>query len=221
MQYAVGMVVTDPRTTAVPVLAGLRERLASGAIPPGSWLRESALAAELGVSRTPVREALRTLAAEGLIEHVPNRGARVLTWTRDEVDETYRLRALLEGEAAALAARRATPEQVLAMEDAQATYEKSIERRAQPVTRASCNDAFHAAVVAGAGAPRLSMLLATLSSAPLTLRAIGVYSDDDVARSVLQHRDIVNAVREGDDQLAAAAMRSHLLAARYVALRVS
>lgn len=197
----------------------LRTRLLSGTVPPGTWLREAALAAQLGVSRTPVREALRTLAAEGLIEHVPNRGARVLSWTADEVEETYRLRALLEGEAAALAARRASPEHVLAMEQAQQRYEATIAAGAQPRERAVCNDAFHAAVLAGARSPRLALLLATISSAPLSLRAIGLYDDDDIARSVLQHRDVVTAVRAGDDQLAAAAMRSHLLAARYVALR--
>ena len=203
------------------VMEQLRARVLSGTVPPGTWLRESALAAELGVSRTPVREALRTLAAEGLIEHVPNRGARVLSWTADEVAETYRLRALLEGEAAALAARRASREQVVDMEQAQERYEASIAVGARPRERAGCNDAFHAAVVAGACSPRLSLLLSTISSAPLTLRAIGVYSDDDIQRSVLQHRDIVTAVRAGDDQLAVAAMRSHLLAARYIALQVS
>ena len=217
----------DPLVPPAPLRDGravveqLRARVQSGALGPGCWLRESALAAELGVSRTPVREGLRVLAAEGLIELVPNRGARVLAWTPQEVEETYRLRALLEGEAAALAARRASPAQVLAMEQAQDRYETCIAAQALPRERAACNDAFHAAVLAGAGSPRLGQLLAVLSSAPLTLRAIGIYSDDDVRRSVLQHRDIVTAVREGDDQLAAAAMRSHLLAARYVALRAA
>lgn len=201
------------------VLAGLRARVLSGTVPPGSWLREAALAGELGVSRTPVREALRTLAAEGLIEHVPNRGARVLSWTAQEVEETYRLRALLEGEAAARAARWASSEQLRVMEQAQQCYEEAVAAGARARERAGCNDAFHAAVVAGSDSPRLSLLLSTISSGPLTVRAIGVYSDDDVQRSVLAHRDIVTAVRARDDQLAAAAMRSHLLAACYVALR--
>lgn len=199
--------------------AALRERIASGALPPGSWLRESALAVELGLaSRTPVREALRTLAAEGLVELVANRGARVVPWTADDVDETYRLRALLEGEAAGLAARRATAEQARAIEVAQERYEASIAAGAPAVERAGCNDAFHAAVVAASGSTRLPLLLAVVTSAPLVARAISSYSADDLRRSVLQHRDVLTAVQQGDEALAVSAMRSHILAARYVAV---
>lgn len=194
----------------------LRARLLAGQLAPGSWLRESALAEELGVSRTPVREAFRTLAAEGLVVLVPRRGARVVVWSAEDVDETYRLRALLEGEAAALAARRATPEQVREMRAAQDRYEASISAQARPDVRAGCNDSFHAAVVAGSGSGRLAALLAVIAAPPLTVRALGSYTEDDVRRSVLQHRDVLTAVEAGDDQLASAAMRSHLLAARYV-----
>lgn len=199
--------------------AAIRERIASGELSPGSWLRESALAVELGLaSRTPVREALRTLAAEGLVELVANRGARVVPWTADDIDETYRLRALLEGEAAGLAARRATPDQARAMALAQERYEDSIAAGAPAVERAGCNDAFHAAVVAASGSTRLPVLLAVVTSAPLVARAIGSYSADGLRRSVLQHRDVLTAVQQGDEALAVSAMRSHILAARYVAV---
>ena len=90
-----------------------------------------------------------------------------------------------------------------------------------PASARGATTPLHAAVVAGACSPRLQLLLSAISSAPLTLRAIGVHSDDDIQPSLLQHRDIVTAVRAGDDQLAAATMRSHLLAARCIALRVS
>lgn len=201
---------------ARPVVDDLRMRLLSGSFPPGAWLRETALAVELGVSRTPVREAFRTLAAEGLVVLEPRRGARVVEWTADDIDETYRLRALLEGEAAALAARRARPRQIQAMHEAQDRYEASIAAGARPDERAGCNDAFHAAVVEGSNSARLPGLLAVIASPPLTVRALGRYTADDVRRSVLQHRDVLTAVEVGDDQLASAAMRSHLLAARYV-----
>lgn len=205
-------------STAV-VHGALRERIGSGELPPGAWLRESHLAAQLGTSRTPVREALRALAAEGLVELVHNRGARVATWSPADVDETYRLRALLEGEAAGLAARRATPDQVAALTESQARYERSIADGAPAVERAGCNDAFHAAVVAASGSARLPVLLSVVTSAPLVARAIGSYSADDLQRSVLQHRDVLTAVQRGDEALAVAAMRSHILAARYVAMQ--
>src|ERR1700753_2185897 len=85
----------------------VRERIASGVFPPGSWLREHTVATSLGLSRTPVREALRLLAAEGVVELVHNRGARVSDWSAEDIDEAYRLRALIEGYGAGLAARRA------------------------------------------------------------------------------------------------------------------
>lgn len=194
----------------------LRRRIASGELAPGTWLREATVAAELGFSRTPVREALRSLAAEGLVELVHNRGARVVPWSPADVDETYRLRALLEGEAAGLAARRATAEHVAAMARAQERYERSIEAGAPTVERAGCNDAFHAAVVTASGSSRLPVLLAVVTSAALVARVIGTYGPDDLRRSVLQHRDVLTAVQKRDEALAVAAMRSHILAARYV-----
>lgn len=208
-----------PPASRQTAYTALRARIAAGQLSPGTWLREASLAAELGLSRTPVREALRTLAAEGLVELVHNRGARVVPWTADDVDETYRLRALLEGEAAGLAARRASAEHVAAMALAQERYERSIEAGAPAVERAGCNDAFHAAVVAASGSSRLPVLLALVTSPPLVAQAIGSYSADDLRRSVLQHRDVLAGVQQGDEALAVAAMRSHILAARYVAMR--
>lgn len=207
-----------PRPSPGAVLATLRARILSGALPAGSRLREAHLAADLGTSRTPVREALRALGSEGLVELSPHRGARVVAWAPEEVDETYRLRALLEGEAAGLAARRARPDQVGAMADAQARYERSIAGGAEAAERAGGNDAFHAAVVAASGSARLPVLLAVVTSAPLVVRTLSGYTADDLQRSVLQHRDVLTAVQRGDEALAVAAMRSHILAARYVAV---
>lgn len=210
-----------PGSTAVGAAAALRDRIATGELPPGTWLREAALAEELGLSRTPVREALRTLAAEGLVELVHHRGARVLSWSADDIDETYRLRALLEGEAAGLAARRATPGDVAAMAQAQHRYEQSIADGSPVHERAGCNDAFHAAVLAASGSPRLPVLLGVITSAALRARAISGYADADLQRSVIQHRDVLTAVQQGDEALAVAAMRSHILAARYVAMQAA
>ena len=209
-----------PGGTATAVTA-LRERIASGVLAPGDWLREAAVAEELGLSRTPVREALRTLAAEGLVELVHHRGARVLSWSAADIDETYRLRALLEGEAAGLAARRATDADLAAMRDAQERYERSVAEGLPAVERAGCNDAFHAAVLAASGSGRLPVLLGVVTSAPLRARAIGGYAEADLQRSVIQHRDVLTAVEQRDEALAVAAMRSHILAARYVAMQAA
>ena len=137
------------------------------------------MAARLGISRTPVREALRMLAAEGVVELVHNRGARVVRWSAQDIDEVYRLRGLLEGHGAALAARSATAEQVDHVRSCQRRYEEALCEGPDSARSAACNDDFHAAVMAAGGSPRLAALLGTISSAPLVARGLRQYGDDD------------------------------------------
>jgi DNA-binding GntR family transcriptional regulator len=200
----------------------VRHDIVNGDLAPGTWLREPAVAASLGLSRTPVREALRMLAAEGVVELVHNRGARVVEWTAADIDEIYRLRALLEGHGAALAARDATAAQVAELRHLAERYERAVDDEGRtPGLSARCNNAFHAAVVAASGSSRLQTLLDVISSVPLVTQALGRYTDDDRRRSVLQHRDILTAIAHHDEGLAESAMRSHILAARYTALHVA
>ena len=108
-------VATTKRTARVAnssaVAADLiRQAILDGELPAGSRLKEDELAARLDVSRTPVREALRRLEAEGLVVHEAKRGAAVRAYSASELDDMYRLRAMLEGYAARRAAERMTPE---------------------------------------------------------------------------------------------------------------
>jgi DNA-binding GntR family transcriptional regulator len=210
----------------------VREQIAAGGVAPGTWLRESTVAATLGLSRTPVREALRLLAAEGVVELVHTRGARVISWTAEDIDEAYRLRALIEGYGAGLAARRADPQVVADLRALQDRYERALDAEvathgtptafnSAPSSSAQCNDEFHAAVLGASGSARLPMLAAMVSSAPLVRRVLQSYDDDDRRRSVLQHRDIITAIENADEDLATSAMSSHILAARYSALQRS
>jgi DNA-binding GntR family transcriptional regulator len=204
----------------------LRERITSGGLGPGTWLREHTVASSLGLSRTPVREALRLLAAEGVVELVHNRGARVISWTADDIDEAYRLRALIEGYGAGRAAQRADAACVTELRALQERYERALDEQDPQVaasaqmSTAQCNDDFHAAVLAASGSTRLPTLVAMVSSAPLVRRVLHSYDDDDRQRSVTAHRDVITAIANGDAELAMAAMSSHILAARYSALRV-
>jgi DNA-binding GntR family transcriptional regulator len=214
--------------------AALRERIASGGLGPGTWLREHTVATSLGLSRTPVREALRLLAAEGVVELVHNRGARVVSWSAEDIDEAYRLRALIEGYGAGLAAARADAACVAELRSLQERYEQALDGQdpqptssdpttapmtSAPMTSAQCNDDFHAAVLAASGSARLPVLVAAVSSAPLVRRVLHSYDDDDRRRSVMAHRDVITAIANGDADLATSAMSSHILAARYSALR--
>jgi DNA-binding GntR family transcriptional regulator len=219
--------------------AALRERIASGGLGPGTWLREHTVATSLGLSRTPVREALRLLAAEGVVELVHNRGARVVSWSAEDIDEAYRLRALIEGYGAGLAAARADAACVAELRGLQERYERALDGQdpqptsapmssapmssapmsSAPMSSAQCNDDFHAAVLAASGSARLPVLVAAVSSAPLVRRVLHSYDDDDRRRSVMAHRDVITAIANGDVDLATSAMSSHILAARYSALR--
>ena len=98
----------------------LRTAVLEGGLRPGEWLRQERLAEEYGVSQMPVREALKELAAEGLVEHVPYHGVRVVEFSPDDVADLYACRALLESMAARAAARNITPEELAELKDLQA-----------------------------------------------------------------------------------------------------
>jgi DNA-binding GntR family transcriptional regulator len=213
--------VSDSAAAAHTRLAyeAVKERIASGAVMPGEWLREHTVATSLGLSRTPVREALRLLAAAGVVELVHNRGARVVDWTSEDIDEAYRLRALIEGYGAGMAARQAGPTCVPELRTLQDRYERALVEDGPATTPAQCNNDFHAAVLAASGSARLSALVAMVSSAPLVSRVLHGYSDDDRRRSVMAHRDVITAIDNGDEDLATSAISSLILAARFTALR--
>ena len=103
------------RQLAQLVTDSVRSSILEGRIKAGEWLRQERLAAEQGVSQTPVREALRQLAAEGLVEHVPYRGIRVVEFSIEDVEDLYGCRALLEGMAARFAAVHITTGELEAM----------------------------------------------------------------------------------------------------------
>jgi DNA-binding GntR family transcriptional regulator len=207
--------------TTLRAYEAIREGIASGEYPPGRWLPEPMIAASLGLSRTPVREALRMLAAAGSVELIHNRGARVTAWNASDIEEVYRLRALLEGHGAALAARHASRREIKVIQDLQSRYEDSVaDDQSSARHSAQCNNEFHAAILRASGSPRLATLLDVISSGPLVTLALQQYSDADRSRSIVQHRDIITAIQNRDESLAEAAMRSHILAARYAALRL-
>src|SRR5246127_5068808 len=134
------------------VYAAIRERIANGSLPRGGRVHQEDLALELGVSRTPVREALRRLAAEGLVEMRTNRGARVADVGRDDMNAAYEYRLVVEPGAARLPARQAAPPSRARMRAAVAA-----QRRAIPNVRRSfeANREFHLALVEASGNPFL------------------------------------------------------------------
>lgn len=195
----------SPLTTLV--VEALRDRILSGAIPPGERLVESRLSEELGVSRMPVREALRQLASEGLVTIEPRRGASVTSFSPEQVRELVEVRATLEGLNAKLAAQRHDARQIAEME-------KILEEGARlasvgdPATLMQMNQRFHDALGSIAANSVLQEIMRSLRDrtallfAPIN-RTRGEQNWDE-------HAAILRAVIKGDAELAA------LLAMRHV-----
>ena len=193
---------------------GLREAILRGELAPGERLGEVETAARLAVSRTPVREALSRLAAEGLVEQAPGRGARVSSWTPDALREVFALRLLLEPHAVHLAVTRM---------DAATLGE--LDRLAEAMLVESDLDAlvglnhcFHDLLVQTAGSAPLATALTSVTHAAVVSRNFHRYRPDALARSLAHHVEIVAAARAGQPEWAAAVMRSHLHNARVTML---
>ncbi|MFB9442877.1 GntR family transcriptional regulator [Dactylosporangium vinaceum] len=196
--------------------AALRQGILDGTYPPGAQLGEVELAGSLAVSRTPVREAIRRLHSEGLIEVFPNRGAYVRTWTRAQLDELFSVRALLEGHAAGLAADHATDDQRAAMAGLCDEMDSAAARAPADVqTVAALNGRFHALVHEASANSLLPGMIRTLIQVPVVVRTFIGYSPARLQISLQQHREILAAVRSHDGPWAEAAMRTHILSARH------
>jgi DNA-binding GntR family transcriptional regulator len=192
----------------------IQTRIISGDIPAGARLRQEQLAAEYELSRTPIREALRKLQAEGTVELVPNQGAVVRGTSVRDVREGYEVRAELEGMAAALAATWITDEHLTQLREAEELFRRAIED-SQPGTWARANDQFHEAVQAAAGNERLRRTIRDLHKAfprRLTWGALEANSKL-LAENVEQHNEILRAIESREPDAARDAMRRHVLRA--------
>jgi DNA-binding GntR family transcriptional regulator len=194
----------------------IKNRILAGSYEPGEKLSEEELAAAAGVSRTPVREALRRLHAEGLVDWEANRGATVPAWSEKDLEEIFELRALLEGYGAELAAARITPAEIIRLRELSAEMERHAaghdEDRADRI--AVCNAEFHEIILGAGRNRRLSALLGAVVQTPLVNRTFRRYDDAAMVRSMSHHRELIDAFEVGDRAWAGSVMRAHILAAR-------
>ncbi|MFC6879369.1 MULTISPECIES: GntR family transcriptional regulator [Actinomadura] len=191
----------------------LRRMILSGTVTAGSRLGEAELAGTLGLSRTPVREALQRLDADGLVEVLPHRGARVVRWTAEDLVEIFELRGLMEPYAAARAARRGVPAEALEELSACCAAMETAAAKGDFQTVAELNDRFHGKVIELSGNRRLPALLTSVVHAPLVLGTFRRYDEAALARSMNHHRELVAALAASDPAWAEAVMRAHIRAA--------
>ena len=195
-------------TSTVRVRDELQHAILEGVLKPGERLRAEALAQRFGTSRTPIREALLQLEAQGLVEVEPNRGAVVRAFDREDLLDLYGVRALLEPAAAARAATR--------IDDADIARLQELCDRAQHANvddQIAYNEDFHRIIVEAARSPRLTVAMRAASGIPRAFRSMFWDSEEQRAESLLCHRRLVSAFRVRDAQLAEAVMRMHILGA--------
>lgn len=197
----------------------VRERIISGFYPASVHLTEQEIADSSGVSRTPVREALRRLQSEGFVRVAANQGAVVVDWSESETNDVFELRALLEPYGAARAAQRISREDLDELRRlAKAQFEECERRGPGYMERVgSLNSRFHRGLLKSAGSPRLSMLMPMLIEAPLVMRTFAKYEPPELLRSAAHHLEIVSALEARDSEWAASIMRSHIHAAQHSA----
>ena len=191
----------------------LRARIFAHELAPGSWVDEQALADEFGISRTPMREALKVLASEGLVLLKPRRGCYVTQLSEQDLDEVFPVMALLEGRVALEAAHKATETDMARLEQIHTDLEE-LAASGDANRYFEVNDAFHNALQDIAGNRWLKQLIEDTRKVIKLTRRQSLESDGRIAESLAEHRQVMEALRRRDPDAAARAMHDHLLAGR-------
>jgi DNA-binding GntR family transcriptional regulator len=189
----------------------IRTLILAGKLAAGSQLREEQLAELCGVSRTPVRDALRRLETELFVVRSDSQRTFVADWSHEDVDEMFALRGMLESHAAARAATRITDAAIGELTALNHAIEAAI---ASPDSDVQAfldhNRAFHTIVLEAAQSPRLSITLGTLIEQPVVRRTALLYTHDELLRSANEHNQLVAAFEARDGDWAHAVMHGHI-----------
>lgn len=200
------VVSLSPRALYQEVAELLRQRIFSRALPPGSWIDELKLAEEYGISRTPLREALKVLAAEGLVTMKVRRGAYVTEMSDQDLSDVYHLLSLLESDAAGDVAARATDAQI---KDLQALHE-ALEAAAEEHDRFfQLNEQFHIRLLEIAGNRWRNQMVADLRKVMKLNRHNSLFKSGRIQESLREHRAIMRALARRDAATTVQKMQAH------------
>lgn len=191
----------------------LREEICTGVYPPGFRLQEIELTEHLRVSRSPVREALRQLASDGLVLEIPNKGVYVKTFTAKDIEEIFDLRLMLESYGIDKVGKNLTSSNLTKLLDILAEMEKSYsEGDKQTYTR--LDEQLHTAIVMCAGNSLINDIYERVRSMNQQFRVFSLTSQQRFSESMDEHRSVIHAIATGDIKKAIKANRSHLELAR-------
>jgi DNA-binding GntR family transcriptional regulator len=195
-----------PRALYEEVAELLRQRIFARELEPGSWIDEMRLAEEYGISRTPMREALKVLAAEGLVTMKVRRGAYVTEVNEKDQRDVYHLLSLLEADAAAVVAERATDDELQELKSLHQELESAVE---QTDRFFAINERFHMRVLAIANNRWRDQMVADLRKVMKLNRHNSLLKTGRLAESLQEHRAIVQALLQRDPALSAQRVREH------------
>jgi DNA-binding GntR family transcriptional regulator len=196
----------SPRALYQDVAERLRQQIFNRQLEPGSWIDEMKLSQEYGISRTPLREALKVLAVEGLVTMKVRRGAYVTEMSHDDVAQVYHLLALLESDAAAQAAAHANDQQRAELLQLHERLEKqSRQRDAFFVT----NERFHMALLDIAGNRWATQIVTDLRKVMKLNRHHSLFKQGRLSESLAEHRALMQAISARDAEKARCLMRAH------------
>ena len=189
----------------------LRQRIYKRELEPGSWIDELKIAQEYGISRTPLREALKVLAAEGLVTMKVRRGAYVTEVSTQDLADVYHLLSLLESDAAGVVAERATAAELAELQALHLELEAAASVGAQDITQFfAINERFHMRLLAIAANRWRDQMVADLRKVMKLNRQNSLLKTGRVEESLAEHRALMDALTERNAALAQQRMREHL-----------
>ena len=195
-----------PKALYEQVAEQLRQRIFQRELEPGSWIDELKIAEQMGISRTPLREAIKVLAAEGLVTMKVRRGAYVTEMSDKDLRDVYHLLALLESDAAAVVAERATVQQLQALQTLHEELERSVHDRDQFF---AVNERFHMQLLALADNRWRDHLVADLRKVMKLNRHNSLLKQGRIAESLQEHRTIMQALHARQPETARQALQAH------------
>jgi DNA-binding GntR family transcriptional regulator len=195
-----------PRALYEEVAELLRQRIFARELEPGSWIDELRIAEALGISRTPMREALKVLAAEGLVTMKVRRGAYVTEVSEKDLRDVYHLLALLESDAASVVAQTASDDQLRQISKLHQELEKAVGQRDRFF---EINEAFHMLLLQIADNRWRDQMVADLRKVMKLNRHSSLFKEGRIEQSLAEHRDIVQALVSRQPELAAERMSAH------------
>lgn len=198
----------------------LRQRIFSHELEPGAWVDEQALAEQYGISRTPLREALKVLASEGLVTLKPRRGCYVTEISDRDLDDIFNIMSLLEGQCARAAAERATQAELNELEKIHSQLESAA--RKEDIDRYFlANQAFHRSLQTIADNRWLLQVIEDLRKVIKLSRHHSLFSQGRLEQSLLEHRGIMAALLARNPDLSESLMREHIGSGRAALARIA